>query len=271
MVATQNQQIDIVMPIGPGDQEWAGEAIESILNQVNVDVRLILVLDQRRILPESAVIFSQEERVLVQENMFRPGISGALHTGFELAETMFVARMDADDISHPYRLITQLEAALPHHAVIGTDTVNFQSDEHLTWPNETLSDATVLKVDTRSLLRQNRIAHPSTIIRLDAYHEVGGYNRRSKKVEDYDLWLRLASVGDIGMIEKHLLGYRTHSAQYSHHGNVLSDFKLLHQSRLALVRSLGMPMWNAYFGTYSFLFKQASLSKRIRLRPHTDK
>jgi len=45
MVATPNQRIDVVMPIGPGDQEWAGEAIESILNQVNVDVRLILVLD----------------------------------------------------------------------------------------------------------------------------------------------------------------------------------------------------------------------------------
>jgi len=209
--------------------------------------------------------------LLVLENRFRPGISGALHTGFELSETTFVARMDADDISHPYRLITQLEAALPHHAVIGTDTINFHSEEHLTWPNETLSDAMVLKVDPRSLLRQNRIAHPSTIVRLDAYREVGGYSFRSRKIEDYDLWLRLARVGEIGNIDKHLLGYRTHSAQYSRHGNVLSDFKLLHESRLALVRHNQIPQWNAHFGTYNYFYTHAMLSKRIRLRQRTDK
>ena len=178
--------------------------------------------------------------------------------------------MDADDISHPYRLITQLGVSLPNHAVIGTDIIRFQSDESLNWPNENLSKAVAHKVDPRSLLKRNKIAHPSTIIRLDAYREVGGYSSRSRKVEDYDLWLRLARVGEIRNIDKHLLGYRTHSAQHSRHGNAFSDFKLLHESRLSLVRHNQIPQWHAHFGTYSYFYTHAMLSLRSRLRSSTE-
>ena len=141
-----------------------------------------------------------------------PGVAGALNTGLEHCQSELVARMDADDVSAPRRLITQLRCMRdnPSINVLGTSTVSFSVDDDQKKKHDTLlpyhSAATtgdrcrILRTSLSvmdpgfmswTMLFSCCIAHPSVMFRKSAIQAIGGYNESIKYTEDYDLWLRL--------------------------------------------------------------------------------
>lgn len=140
------------------------------------------------------------------------GVASALNTGLDFCRSELVARMDADDVSAPKRLLTQLRfmKANPSINVVGTSAVIFSAED-----NENIIDCPLLPYhDVAQSKRKYRvvrtslsvsdpgfmawamlfsctIAHPTVLFRKSAIEEIGGYDISIKSSEDYDLWLRL--------------------------------------------------------------------------------
>lgn len=180
--------------------ETLERAIASICSQTLSEWELIAVDD-----------FSEDHTFTLLEELaktnarIRPvksksrGIVSALNTGLELARGRFVARMDADDYSHPDRLETQAEflAAHPQIGVVAC-LVGFGGDRlrstgfalHVDWLNTLLSHEQI------SLNRfvESPLAHPSVMFRRELPGRFGGY-REGDFPEDYELWLRWLEAG----------------------------------------------------------------------------
>lgn len=122
------------------------------------------------------------------------GLVPALNAGIACARAPLLARMDADDESHPERLEAQV-AFLDAHPAIGLvgSLVQFGGDPaqaagyalHVEWLN------TVLTPDEIALNRfvESPFAHPSVMFRRDLVERFGGYGSGDYP-EDYELWLR---------------------------------------------------------------------------------
>lgn len=118
------------------------------------------------------------------------GVAGGLNHLLEMVDTPLVARMDADDISAPWRFRLSIPALTTHQAMF-TTIARFGSSVtgvRLHPPVPISADAFPL-----SLLIGNPVDHPTLLARTDSLRAVGGY--RALPAEDYDLWLRMASSG----------------------------------------------------------------------------
>lgn len=129
------------------------------------------------------------------------GIVAALQRLSGEARSPLLARMDADDIAHPGRLAAQLRllARHPELAACGTGVRYFPRPRpgsgylrYERWINGLTEPAAV----ERDLFVECPIAHPTLMVRRDAFEAVGGY-RDAGGPEDYDLILRLAAAGHL--------------------------------------------------------------------------
>ncbi|MBL8002034.1 MAG: glycosyltransferase [Flavobacteriales bacterium] len=127
------------------------------------------------------------------------GIAHALNTGLFHADTPFIARMDADDVSHPERLARQLHflQAHPDIGVLGTRTVFTTTVEkssgmawYVDWQNALLTphDHYVKRFVDAPL------AHPTVMFRRSLVEQHGGYSTEPLP-EDHELWLRWMDAG----------------------------------------------------------------------------
>lgn len=127
------------------------------------------------------------------------GIVAALRRLSGEARSPLLARMDADDVARPGRLATQLRllARRPGIAACGTGVRYFPRPRrgsgylrYERWINGLTEPAAV----ERDLFVECPIAHPTLMVRRDAFEAVGGY-RDTAGPEDYDLILRLSAAG----------------------------------------------------------------------------
>lgn len=147
------------------------------------------------------------------------GLVNALNTGLSLATYELIARLDSDDKVHKSRLEQQSSFlnSSPEVVVVGSQVTYI--NEH----NKILGNSSY---PVGSLGNNERfdheclIAHPSVMYRKSFLKVVGGYREVAKigttsLCEDFDLWKRIAKVGELVNLEKNLTFYRQHSGQLS--------------------------------------------------------
>lgn len=183
------------------------------------------------------------------------GIVHALRRGLAEARGAYIARMDADDVSHPERLAVQLDLLErePGLAGCGTgvrqvpaETVTPRAAEYAAWLNSMTSWDTV----AANLFVECPLAHPTFMFTARALAAVGGYRDRAWP-EDYDLLLRLWRAGHrFVSVPRVLLDWgnrpgrlsRTHAA-YTH--AAFRACKVHHLRRSLLPVREGVVVWGA--------------------------
>lgn len=191
---TPSARISVVLPVRNGEPHLT-EAVMSILNQRFSDLELITVDDHstdrtREILEEFR---STDCRVKVVSS-HGTGFVDAVMTGIDASCGEWIARMDADDRSHPERLEQQLAflSSEPDVSLLGTaaDVID-ESGTVVSRIRYPLTD----EVIRLALRRHTTFAHGSVIVRRSAMEAVGAYRSDWFPVEDYDLWTRLLAAG----------------------------------------------------------------------------
>lgn len=192
------------------------EAIESVLAQQRIDALEVLAIDDGSRDASFAIacaIAEREPRVRV----LRTGGAGlvrALELGRRHARGRWIARMDADDVSLPRRLATQVAElrARPRVGALGARVELFADDgaigegmaRYVSWQNGLVSASE----HARDLFVESPLCHPSVVLRREALDEVGGW-REVGWAEDYDLWLRLDAAGwELAKVPEVLLRWR---------------------------------------------------------------
>lgn len=173
------------------------KAIDSILGQTMPDLEFIICDDGST--DNGSEIISryceQDNRVIALKNEKNIGLAASLNKCLELATGEYIARQDADDISLPDRLEKTLaflkETASPY---VGCGVYVF--DDKSVWSKRLFPE----RIDQRIIAQYNPFFHPTMIFKYSVLLAVNGYRvaEETRRLEDYDLVMRLAAKNIIG-------------------------------------------------------------------------
>ncbi len=208
-------------------------ALRSIQRQTLEDFECVVVDDGSR--DETAEIAARIARAdsrFVLLSVGHQGIVGALTQGLAVCRGRYVARMDADDLSHKQRLELQVSCLerRPELGAVGAHVWMFPrvslSDglrAHEAWLNSLDEPASI----ARDAFVECPIVHPTLTIRRELL-EAHGY-RDAGWPQDYDLVLRLLAQGvELAVLPRRLLGWRdgpgriTRTADYTRRERIVA-------------------------------------------------
>lgn len=217
--------VSVIMP-AYNAEDYVARAIESVLDQSLKDIELIVVNDASN--DDTASIAKKyakrDKRIRLVNNKRNLKISGSLNKGMKMAKAKLVARMDADDISHPKRLELQhnLLKRKPEVAVVGANMIIINKRGKAISKREYPTTSQELK---KVMFRYSPFAHPVVMYRKKVLEEFGGYSGKMVPCEDIDLWFKVGSKYDFASINKPLLKYTLIKTSSSH--SKLKDLELL--------------------------------------------
>jgi glycosyltransferase involved in cell wall biosynthesis len=187
------------------------ESVASVLRQTFCDFELLAIDDGST--DESAGILDSlgDPRVRVLRNERNLGLVATLNLGLAEARGEWIARQDADDISAPGRLASQMAFARGNPAVpvLGADAVLIDDAGRPRgrWRTGGHADLVAWELCFRA-----PFAHTSALFRRSIVSErLGGY-RDMRACEDLDLWARVAAEFPVVTLREPLVKYRLHGA-----------------------------------------------------------
>lgn len=197
-------------------KRWLDKAINSVLAQTFQNFEFILVDDGSN--DETWDIIKNyrlKDQRIVAISKSNSGLADSLNAGISQARGVWVARLDADDLSEPDRLEKQLAYVHAHPDVLLLGTGFVEVDEYgsIIKKHQYPSEHDVLVWHMEHL--QRFFPHSSAFFRRDIVKEVGGYNPLFKKSQDWDLWLRISERGKIACLPECLVSVRRHADQVS--------------------------------------------------------
>jgi glycosyltransferase involved in cell wall biosynthesis len=99
--------ISVLMPVYNAEK-YLKESICSILNQTYGDFEFLIINDGSTDKSEEIILSFKDERIVYHKNESNIKLIATLNKGIALARGKYIARMDADDISLPDRLLHQV-------------------------------------------------------------------------------------------------------------------------------------------------------------------
>ena len=211
-----NPRVSILMSIFNERLDWISECINSIINQSFPDFELIIINDNpSRDEIDSLIDKFIDDRIVYYKNHKNMGLALSMNKAASLAKGIYFARMDADDICEPDRILLEyniLNTNLYDFVFSNFSFINENSELIKKNNNEYFTPNEVTKIIN---LRQI-INHSTVMFRKDLFEKVGGY-RNFICAQDYDLWLRLNENNcRFYMINDTLIKYRVNSSGLSH-------------------------------------------------------
>lgn len=199
-------------------ERYLRKAVCSILNQTFKDFEFLIVDDgstdgSLSILQE----YAANDRRIRLKSRPNTGWVTALNEMLGVAQGVYIARMDADDIAHSSRLSEQLQFLQQNSRCVclGTrvETIG-PGDEPISYR----ADITEHEEIDNALMHGNAFAivHPACCFRAEAIRKVGGYDPTLPIAEDIDIFLKLAEIGQLSNLNAPLLKYRLHAASATH-------------------------------------------------------
>ena len=190
--------VSVIMPVYNA-QDYVGYAIESILSQTYTNFELIIVDDASSDDSLKMINSYCDERIQVLKREENAGYPTAMNQGLSMSKGIFVARMDADDISAANRIENQVAFLNSHPELVFVGTRKFwvtprgkfYFPESLANPEEDW----ITETWERVLKRKRAFTDPSVIVLRKYIENVGGYRTYLPTGQDVDLWLRLLENG----------------------------------------------------------------------------
>jgi hypothetical protein len=205
-------KISVIMSVRNGER-YLRNATESILNQTMTDFEFIIINDGSTD-GTKAVLESFHDarmRIVHQENI---GLTESLNKGLAMARGAYIARMDADDVSHERRLEKE-SAFLDSNREVGlVGTFGIRIDEN--GKDGHLLSFPATDGELRESLRSGcPFLHGSVLYRKECIVRVGNYRKKIGPAEDYDLWWRISEHFSLANIGEPLYKYRVVSSGVS--------------------------------------------------------
>ena len=183
--------LSVILPVYNG-MPFLKEAIASLLNQ-SFQHFIIHVIDNGSDDGTSEYLNQINDIRINYVRLEEKKLVKALNTGLELADTPFIARMDADDLIHPNKFEKQIKYLDKNRDVdlIGTlgQYISMDGNKHFNINLPLIHDNII---DTM-LKTRNAIIHPSIMFRSEIIALSGGYDENYSDCEDFELFLRIGN------------------------------------------------------------------------------
>ncbi|EJD6585289.1 glycosyltransferase [Providencia rettgeri] len=212
--------------------EFVSQAIDSILIQ---DVPFVLFIqvdgpisyDLKKILCQ----YEKNDFIEIEYNDDNKGLAFRLNQIIdhvvESRNFEFIARMDADDICHPKRFITQVQFLLdnPDVDVVGSDVIEISNTGTEIFYKKMDSEHNIM---VKKIIKKCPFNHPSIMFRTSIFNSNLRYKPELKNTQDYYLWIDLIVANKkFSNINQPLLKFRIDDNFHSRRGinKAMNDLK----------------------------------------------
>ncbi len=208
-------KVSVILPVYNANR-YLRRAIESILDQSYQNLEVIIIDDGStddsfKIIKHYA---DNDQRIIAitRDNL---GLTHTLNEGLSIAEGIYVARMDSDDIAYSNRIEKQVRYLQKHPKVKLVGSSYLMINEH-SLPIDYVNTPTNHDTITSMLLDGScPISHPTVLFCREAIHAVGAYRKGYESAEDLELWLRLTETSEVSNLPDILMKYRIHPKSIS--------------------------------------------------------
>ena len=212
--------VSVLMAVYNG-QDYLQQALDSILKQSFTDFEFIIVNDGSTDDTARILAAQHDPRLILLDNPENIGLTRSLNRALPAAQGQYIARQDADDISLPHRLATQVA-----HLDRNSNTILVSCDLEIINAQGKVIGELKRAIDPL-LVRWNMYfynhigGHSQVMSRREAILEIGGYSESYRYSQDYDLWLRLMQRGNLVVLPDVWIQWRLHEKNISI--NLLSE------------------------------------------------
>jgi glycosyltransferase involved in cell wall biosynthesis len=206
--------VSVVVP-AYNQAHYLPQTLDSIRAQTYTDYEIVLVDDgSTDETPAVAHHYADIVRYIHQSNQ---GLAAARNTGIQAARGRYVALLDSDDMWTPDYLARMMSLARqePKTAVFycGVDYIDCNAQ-----PLPQAGSSHIVPPDQmyHAMLRANFLACNAVLMQRDAVLTVGLFDPNFRRLQDWELWLRMLRRGDqFRGIPDQLAYYRMHDSSLS--------------------------------------------------------
>tara|TARA_X000000950_G_C13789380_1_gene608697 strand:- start:158 stop:1069 length:912 start_codon:yes stop_codon:yes gene_type:complete len=235
-------KISVIMSVNK-ESMYLEESITSILNQSHSKFEFLIVDDfaNKKVKKILNIYKKKDKRIKVIKNKKNLGLTKSLIYAIKFSNCNFISRIDADDYSDKDRLKMQLKwlKKSSKRVMCGTNYSLVRGNKIIK-KNIIFDKKNIIK----NMMYKNCFIHSSAMFKKNYYKRVGGYNPFFYYAQDYDLWSRLSSVGEVGNLEKRLTFFRDHPSS-------ISRSKTEKQMKYSIIVSCN----NYFYSKYKRFFK----------------
>lgn len=168
-------------------------AIRSVLNQTYENLELIIVDDASTDNTIEVIAGIEDSRMRFIKHDINKGGGAARNTGIKVAKGDFIAFQDSDDEWMLKKLETQVNLLLSHEVDFGVVYSKFiwvcgDKEEIVPRPKDGPLEGDIL----RSLLKRNFVTTQTAVVRRICFESIGYFDERLQRLQDWELWLRVA-------------------------------------------------------------------------------
>ena len=207
-----NPEVTVLMAVYNGEH-FLREAIDSILNQTYTDFEFLIVNDASNDRTSEILLSYTDHRIKIINNEKNHGLTRALNKGLSIAKGKYIARQDADDISHRQRFEKQVAflQSNPRVVLLGTQA-RIIDEKSRVYKNQGETKALSHKAILYQFLFENPFIHTSVMFRKNIiYDELKGYNETFVYNQDFELWSRVIKHYEVSNLSEMLVDFRNNS------------------------------------------------------------
>lgn len=193
-------------------EKYLKTCIDSVLNQSYTNFLFYIINDKSTDKSLEIIKSYSDNRIRLIENETNIGLTKSLNKGLEQIDTKYIARIDADDICEPTRLIKQLavfEGDCKKLALVGSSA--FLINESDRYIGEIIVPLANLK---ENLFFKNCFIHSTIMIKTTVLKKYK-YDEKIKYAQDYNLWVKIAKDYKVANIKEKLIKHRVHGSSLS--------------------------------------------------------
>ncbi|AIU69544.1 hypothetical protein TEU_03845 [Thermococcus eurythermalis] len=245
--------VSVLLPVANEPLKYVKLSLRSIINQTYRNLEIIVLVDRpdnKEVVEYIKAEQERDNRIRLHVNQRPLGLTKTLNVGISMASGVYIARMDADDISLPTRIERQVAfmEQNPDYGLCGTKAYFINEEGKLILnPKISLNNNIVTHENIqRAILRFNPFIHSSILLRTQTLEQIGGYNERFETSQDYELWLRVCRRYKCYILPKRLILYRirTHGISYS---KMRTSLKYSLCARYLAITKYGYPKWGIIY------------------------
>lgn len=209
MQKTEWDLVSVVIPVYNAEAHLE-ETLASVFAQTYPNIEIVAVDDGSK--DRSAQILEKYRhriRVVRQKNS---GAAAARNLGVREATGKWIAFLDADDLWSVDKVERQLAAC-------GDRAWSYTNSMFLGGVNDGKRDSDLTQKYQGQVLEQlicnNFVGTSSVMVLRQVFLDAGGFSESLQSIEDWEFWIRLASLHEICYVNEPLVWYRVHPASAS--------------------------------------------------------
>jgi glycosyltransferase involved in cell wall biosynthesis len=200
-------------------ERFVGRAVQSVLDQTFSDLELVITDDASTDGTAAVIERFTDPRIRFLRFAQNRGQYVAVNHCLREVQGEYVAVLNSDDVYLPTKLALQV-AFLDAHPEVGAVFGRVRTVDGADRPVRSKQHFLSRNRSRFAWLnwffyKDNRLCHPSMLLRRRCHQVAGGYDARYAQLADYDLWTRMCMQCEIHILPDEVAAFRWHGANMS--------------------------------------------------------